>query len=83
MDFSEFVLRISKLLRIELPENMSRYDSIYDELGLDSFQAFELLIIVEGLAEAMVPPVDVPEIFTMDDAFAYYERLRAAELAGS
>ncbi|MGH9212991.1 MAG: acyl carrier protein [Acidimicrobiales bacterium] len=81
MNFEEFVTRVGVLLRIEIPQPVNPYDSLYDDLGLDSFQAFELMIIVEALAESMVPPFDMPELYTLADAFDYYEQLRAAELA--
>ena len=81
MTFEQFLARAAALLRIEWPAGTTRYDNLYEDLGLDSFQVFELLIIVEGLAESMVPPVEVPDLVTLDDAFGYYERLVALELA--
>ena len=83
MDFAEFVRRLSTLLRVEFPDDVNPYDSLYADLGLDSFQAFEMLIIIEGLADCMVPPLEVPEIYTLNDAYAYYQHLRDAELAES
>lgn len=83
MDFEQFVERVEALLRVEVPRPANPYDSLYDDLGLDSFQAFELMIVIEGLAECMVPPMDLPELYTLADAFAYYEQLRAAERADS
>jgi acyl carrier protein len=82
MSFEQFVAHLLVLLRIEIGRPANACDSLYEDLGLDSFQAFELLIIIEGLAEAMVPPMDLPELYTLADAFAYYQQLRAAELAG-
>ena len=76
MNFDEFVERLRELLRIEIPEPVNRYDSLYDDLGLDSFKAFELLIICESLADNVVPPETPPELFTLADAFTYYEQLR-------
>lgn len=83
LSFEQFVERLRVLLKVEIPDPVNRYASLFDDLGLDSFKAFELMIIVEGLAESMVPPMEVPEIFTLSDAYEYYEQLRAIELAES
>ena len=83
MNFDQFVERLQALLRVTFPDPVDRSDGLYDDLGLDSFQAFELLIIIEGLAGSMVPPVEIPELYTLADAYAYYEQLRIAELAES
>lgn len=83
MNFDQFVERVGTLLDVEIPKPVNPYDSLYDDLGLDSFQAFELMIVVEGLAECMVPPMELPELYTLADAYEYYQQLRAAELADS
>jgi acyl carrier protein len=75
VDFEEFVRRIGSILEVEIFEPANPYDSLYDDIGLDSFQAYQLLIVIEGLAGCAVPPLDVPELFTLADAFDYYEQL--------
>jgi acyl carrier protein len=77
LDFTTFVTRLRSVLDAEIPESVTPYDSLYEELGFDSFQAFELLIVVESLAESLVPPAEVPELYTLGDAHAYYEQLAA------
>jgi hypothetical protein len=42
-DFDRFIESLRELLSADLPEVVNPYDSLYDELGFDSFQAFELL----------------------------------------
>lgn len=79
MEFENFVQRLRQNISADLPESLSPNDGLYDELGLDSFQAFELLIIVESLAGSLVPPVDIPELYTVGDAYAYYRKLRSNE----
>ena len=79
MDLDTFIGQLRELLSADLPEHVNPYDGLYDELEFDSFQAFELLIVVESLAGTLVPPEEVPEIFTLADAYEYYEALRAAE----
>jgi len=49
---------------------------VFDDLGLDSLQAFELILVTEELAlgdrGATFYPQEVPAIFTMGDAYDYY-----------
>lgn len=78
MEFDRFVERVGALLQIEIPKPVNPYDSLYEDLGLDSVRTFELLIVVESLADCLVPPEDVPELRTLADAFEHYRRLRAA-----
>lgn len=78
MEFQEFVDELRTALTAELPESVTPYHGLYDDLGFDSFQAFELLIVVEGLAENVVPPAEVPALFTLGDVHAYYEELSSA-----
>jgi len=83
MGFEQFVERLGTLLRVDFPNPPNPYENLYDDLGLDSVKAFEMLIIIESLAECMVPPMELPEIFTLADAHEYYEQLRSIELAES
>lgn len=83
LGFQRFVEQLGSLLRVEIPSPANPYDDLYEDLGFDSFKAFEMLIIIESLAECMVPPLEVPEIYTLADAHVYYEQLRTIELAGS
>jgi acyl carrier protein len=82
--FDEFVDFLRTTMRVDIPDDASPYTGLYDDLGLDSFKAFELLIICESLAENVVPPETIPELYTLGDAFAYYEDLRdnAGDLTG-
>lgn len=50
---------------------------LYDDLGLDSLQAFQLMLFTEGLAGASFPPDFPPPLFTVGDAYSYYELLLA------
>ena len=49
---------------------------LFDELGLDSFDAFRMILFLEELAAIDVPPDDIPPIFTVSDAYGYYAQLR-------
>lgn len=46
--------------------------SLFDDWGLDSLQAFQLIVATESIAGALIPPEEIPEIWTVDDAYAYY-----------
>lgn len=49
-------------------------DNLFLELGFDSFAYLELLVWLDAIACVEVPDEDLPEVATVRDAFAYYER---------
>ena len=59
-------------LGIEAERPINRYLGLFDELGFDSLQSFQLMVVVEGLAGLQVPSENPPGMFTMDDAYRYY-----------
>jgi acyl carrier protein len=79
VDLDTFVDQLRSILTADIPKPANPYDSLYDDLSFDSFQAFELLIVVESLAGNVVPPEEIPELYTLADAYEYYQSLRAAE----
>jgi acyl carrier protein len=80
MEWDEFTTML--LTRLELgDEAVTPYTGLFDDLGLDSFRAFEMIVIIESAAGLDVPPPDIPEIYTVGDAFEYYRT--ACELAAS
>ena len=50
---------------------------LYAELGLDSFDAFRMLLFCETLAGVDFPPESIPEIYRVGDAYQYYRSLVA------
>ena len=50
---------------------------LFVELGLDSFDAFRLLIWLEVISGEPYPSNKVPPLFTLQDAYDYYIELRA------
>jgi acyl carrier protein len=56
---------------------------LYDELGLDSFEAFRLLLLIEELAGVDFPTDTLPELWVVGDAYRYYERLAAEAVTHS
>jgi acyl carrier protein len=81
--FEQFVSRLRGLWRVEIPDQVTPDTSLFDDLAIDSIQAFELLIIIESVADCMVPPVEVPEMYTLADTFDYFCELRATVLDDS
>ncbi len=48
---------------------------LFDELGLDSFDAFRLLLLIEDLAGVGFPEEVPPELWTAGDAYDWYLKL--------
>lgn len=81
LNYDEFSARVHSLLSMTCPLPINPYQGLYDELALDSLQAFQLVVVTEALADVDVPPSEIPAMFTMQDAFDYYVRLRSSELS--
>ncbi len=81
MDFTAFAEMVTN--RLELVTNVAMEPStgLFDDLGIDSFQAFQMLIIIETAADLIVPPPYLPEMFTLGDAYEYF--LEAQRLANA
>jgi acyl carrier protein len=75
MTYETFSGRLVRLLEIEATEPINPYTELFSDLGLDSLQGFEMLLIIESLAGVNMPPLEIPEIYTMQDAFTYYRSL--------
>lgn len=72
MSSDEFLDRLSVLLGVVPDDSHDPYSNLFDDWGLDSLQAFQMIVITESLAEVVVPPPDLPEIYTAGDAYDYY-----------
>jgi acyl carrier protein len=80
MELGEFCRRLLELLQIDPQLSFGPDDTLFDTIGLDSFQAFQLIVIVEALADVDVPPVDIPEMYTLRDTYSYYLTLRSSDV---
>jgi acyl carrier protein len=76
LDYSNFSRRVCDLLELDAELVVGPYDELYATVGLDSLQGFQLLVIIEVLADVDVPPEVIPEIYTMQDAYEYYSSLQ-------
>jgi acyl carrier protein len=78
LQMEDFVRRVERLMNRELGPDRAPIDpsaSLYDDLGLDSIEALQLLIAIESIAGIDVPPLEVPALYTVQDAFEYYSLL--------
>lgn len=57
---------------------LERSTGLYDDLGLDSFDAFRLMLFSEDIAGLILPPEEMPPLFTVGDAYDYYRALVAS-----
>ena len=79
----QFALAIGNRLGVEVPQPIAPWTGLYDQLALDSFQAFEMLLVIEDMAENEAPPMEIPALFTLGDAYGYYLQLRATTQTNS
>lgn len=77
-EFKDFAGRLLTMLDVELPAKLTRDADLYADLGLDSLQAFQLVLLIESLTGVVVPPETVPALYSLGDAFDYYAMLSAA-----
>jgi acyl carrier protein len=72
LSFREYCERIFRLLDLATPDRIDPETRLFEELALDSLQAFELVVATEQLAGRDVPPPELPAIWTIGDAYRYY-----------
>jgi acyl carrier protein len=82
LSLDEYCRRIFGILELPAPEPVDPTAGLFDELALDSLQAFELIVVTEQLAGRDVPPPELPTIWTLGDAYRYYCDSVAAARAG-
>jgi acyl carrier protein len=81
LSIEDFVTRIGELISIEVPPSWTPYDELYNGWGLDSLQAFSLIVVIEAISDTVVPPEEIPELYTPADAYDYYCDLVSAAAA--
>jgi hypothetical protein len=72
MTFDDFTGAALQAIGVTVAQPVFGHSGLFDDLSLDSLQAVQLLFAVEAMAGCDVPPPDLPEIFTMGDAYEYY-----------
>jgi len=77
LTFETYTTRVVDLLGLDLSDRpITPDDGLYTDLALDSFQALQLIVVTEAIADISVPPVEIPELFSAQDAYDYYVSLR-------
>ncbi len=77
--FDDFARAVLKAIGVDWTGDVAPSLSLYEELALDSLQAFHLLVVVEELAEVLYPPEVIPELFTLGQAYNYYRDLSSGD----
>lgn len=76
LSFEQFADRLCSGLATPVEVgDVTAESGLFDELGIDSLSAFELLLLVEDLAGITQAPAELPEINTVGDAYAHYLEL--------
>jgi acyl carrier protein len=73
---NEYLAMMSEMLQVQAIEPLEPQSSLYEDWGIDSLQAFELIILTEQLAGLHIPPAEIPLMFTVQDAYEYYQLCR-------
>jgi acyl carrier protein len=76
--FDPFAQRFAEEFAPDVDFRVLAASGLFDDLGLDSFAAFRMILFLEELADVPFPPDDIPPMFTVGDAYDYYCSLCAA-----
>lgn len=80
MDHATFTSKIAELLYLDVADlDLSPTASLYNDWALDSLSAFQLIVLIEALAGADVPPAQIPDLYTVGDAYTYFVSLRGSD----
>lgn len=77
--FDTYCAHVFELLDVPVPIELSEESNLAEDLGIDSLQTLELVVISEELAGWTEPCASVPAISTMQDAYDYYRSRLAAD----
>lgn len=72
LTFEDFGQAVAGYLRLDPSPPIERGAGLYDSWSLDSVQAWELVVVIEGMASVLVPPGSLPMLLTLGDAYDYY-----------
>jgi acyl carrier protein len=64
---------ICQAVGTEAPEIVTADSLLADDLGIDSFQSLEIVIVIEQMAGLELPPPQAPDLRTLRDAVGYLE----------
>jgi acyl carrier protein len=78
MNVAEFAAWLTIALDLDVTVPLHPHTGLYDDLGIDSIQALEMIFAIESHAGCDVPPDELPMLFTIGDAHEYHESLLVA-----
>jgi acyl carrier protein len=81
MEFADFARLVVEHLDLEHEGPWYPWTGLYDDLGVDSFQAFQLILVLEAAAGLDLGPDELPPIYTLGDAYEYYRSAQAMAAA--
>lgn len=73
-----FARELASLLQLEDEDEFESSTSLFDDWALDSLQAFAMILVIEAMAGIDVPSPDLPDLYTVGDAYGYFRSLRAS-----
>jgi acyl carrier protein len=72
MEFPDFVFMTTSQLHVEPSDAYDQSTRLVEDLGLDSFMLLDLIVLIETEAALDRPPIEIPVIVTLGDAYDYY-----------
>jgi hypothetical protein len=81
MDFDDFARLLVGHLGLGGDGPWYPWTGLYDDLGVDSFQAFQLILVIEAAAGVDRDGAELPPVHTLGDAYEYYRAARSAGAA--
>ena len=76
LEFGAFVAALAAASHLEVVPTAGPGTELFDELGLDSFDLLDVILVTEDLADASELPDDVPVPHTLGDLYDHYLRVR-------
>jgi acyl carrier protein len=72
LGIEEYWLRLGTIIGLPPINPIVPSLSLEGDIGVDSLQSLEVIIVTEQMAGVWIPPAVQPEIFTVADAYSYY-----------
>lgn len=72
LEFAAFSNELACRLQLDPVSAAQRSSNLFDDWGFDSLLAFQMVVVVEEMAELLAPVNDLPPIWTLGDAYDYY-----------
>jgi acyl carrier protein len=77
LTFEEFTGHLREQLLEEYPGELRPETNLFDEIGLDSFEMFHVVMLVEDITGLEVSLEEPPPMTTLQDTYAFYRAVIA------